>query len=78
MNKYHIFSFALLAIATMTVGNVAALLQTNIKRMLAYSGIAHAGYILVALATGTPGTLGIKYACSASITFAAMASWVIS
>jgi NADH-quinone oxidoreductase subunit N len=38
-----------LAILTMTVGNVAAVAQSNIKRMLAYSSIAHAGYILVAL-----------------------------
>jgi NADH-quinone oxidoreductase subunit N len=51
-------ALALLAILTMTIGNVAALAQTNIKRMLAYSGIAHAGYILVALASGTP-RLGI-------------------
>ncbi len=41
-----------LAIATMTVGNVSALLQTNVKRMLAYSSIAHAGYVLVAFAAG--------------------------
>ncbi len=34
---------------TMTVGNLAALVQTNIKRMLAYSAIAHAGYILVGM-----------------------------
>jgi NADH-quinone oxidoreductase subunit N len=47
-------ALALLAIITMTVGNVAALAQTNIKRLLGYSGIAHAGYILVALASGTP------------------------
>lgn len=40
---------AVLAVLTMTLGNVAALLQSNIKRMLAYSSIAHAGYILVAL-----------------------------
>jgi len=40
---------ALLAVVTMTVGNIAALVQTNIKRMLAYSAIANAGYILVAL-----------------------------
>jgi NADH-quinone oxidoreductase subunit N len=39
-----------LAIATMIVGNLVALYQTNIKRMLAYSSIAHAGYILVGLA----------------------------
>jgi NADH-quinone oxidoreductase subunit N len=47
-------ALALLAILTMTIGNVAALAQTNIKRLLGYSGIAHAGYILVALASGTP------------------------
>ena len=41
-----------LAVATMTVGNVLALAQRNIKRMLAYSSIAHAGYILVALTAG--------------------------
>jgi NADH-quinone oxidoreductase subunit N len=38
------------AILTMTIGNTAAMLQSNIKRMLAYSSIAHAGYILVAFA----------------------------
>ena len=37
------------ALATMIVGNFAAILQSNIKRMLAYSSIAHAGYVLVAL-----------------------------
>jgi NADH-quinone oxidoreductase subunit N len=44
----------ILAAATMTVGNVLALAQHNIKRMLAYSSIAHAGYILVALTAGGP------------------------
>lgn len=43
----------LLAIFTMTLGNVVALVQPNIKRMLAYSSIAHAGYILVGLVAGT-------------------------
>ncbi len=38
-----------MAIATMIVGNILAVVQTNIKRMLAYSSIAHAGYILVGL-----------------------------
>jgi NADH-quinone oxidoreductase subunit N len=36
----------------MTVGNLAALRQTNLKRMLAYSSIAHAGYVLVGVAAG--------------------------
>jgi NADH-quinone oxidoreductase subunit N len=43
---------AAVAMLTMTVGNVAALLQNNVKRMLAYSSIAHAGYVLVALVAG--------------------------
>ena len=38
------------ALLSMTIGNFAALLQSNIKRLLAYSSIAHAGYVLVALA----------------------------
>ncbi|MBI4666809.1 MAG: NADH-quinone oxidoreductase subunit N [Nitrospinae bacterium] len=42
-----------LAVVTMTVGNMAALNQENVKRMLAYSSISHAGYILVGLAVGT-------------------------
>jgi len=43
-----------LAVVTMVVGNLVALAQKNIKRMLAYSSIAHAGYILVAIASATP------------------------
>jgi NADH-quinone oxidoreductase subunit N len=39
-----------IAIATMTIGNLSALNQTNIKRMLAYSSIAHAGYMMLAFA----------------------------
>src|ERR1700752_295977 len=41
------------AALTMCIGNFAALVQTNVKRMLAYSSIAHAGYILVAFAAAT-------------------------
>jgi NADH-quinone oxidoreductase subunit N len=40
---------SILSVLTMTVGNVIALWQTNLKRLLAYSSIAHAGYILMAL-----------------------------
>lgn len=47
------YLFAILAILTMTLGNVVALVQENIKRMLAYSSIAHTGYILIALAAVT-------------------------
>jgi NADH-quinone oxidoreductase subunit N len=51
-----------LAVITMTVGNVVALSQTNIKRMLAYSSIAHAGYILVGvIAGGSVGWSAVLY-----------------
>jgi len=46
--------FAIIAAVTMTVGNLIAISQTSIKRMLAYSSIAQAGYILIVLAVGTP------------------------
>ena len=45
--------FYALAILTMTVGNVAALTQSNVKRMLAYSSIAQAGYVLIVVIAGT-------------------------
>jgi NADH-quinone oxidoreductase subunit N len=47
--------FAALAAITMTAGNVVALVQTNTKRMLAYSSIAHTGYILAAVAAVSAG-----------------------
>jgi NADH-quinone oxidoreductase subunit N len=42
----------ILAVLTMTWGNVLAISQSNIKRMLAYSSIAHAGYVMIALTVG--------------------------
>jgi NADH-quinone oxidoreductase subunit N len=51
-----------LAVVTMTVGNITALYQQNIKRMLAYSSIAHAGYILVGFTAGNAiGQAGIMF-----------------
>jgi NADH-quinone oxidoreductase subunit N len=46
-------SIAVLAILSMFAGNILALLQTNIKRMLAYSSIAHMGYLLIILVVGS-------------------------
>jgi len=43
-----------LAAATMVVGNFMAIVQDNLKRLLAYSSIAHAGYMLIAFVAGTP------------------------
>lgn len=51
---------ALLAIVTMTGGNIAALAQRDVKRMLAYSSIAHAGYLLV-------GVVAIPYSPTAAV-----------
>ena len=46
-----------IAVLTMAAGNIIALSQTNIKRMLAYSSIAHAGYMLLGIIAGTPAGL---------------------
>jgi NADH-quinone oxidoreductase subunit N len=46
------FPLWVLAIATMTLGNLLAITQSSVKRMLAYSSIAHAGYLLIALVVG--------------------------
>lgn len=55
---YHIHAVAvmltLMAVASMVVGNLLALFQNNIKRILAYSSIAHMGYLMVALVSGGP------------------------
>jgi NADH-quinone oxidoreductase subunit N len=50
--------FGIIAVACMTVGNFAAITQTNIKRMLAYSSISHAGYILLGLVAAATGPMG--------------------
>src|SRR5215467_8253054 len=50
---YWFWAFWVLAVITMFLGNLGALVQSNVKRMLAYSSIAHAGYILVAFAAVT-------------------------
>jgi NADH-quinone oxidoreductase subunit N len=50
--------FGLIAAASMVVGNLLALLQSNVKRILAYSSIAHLGYLLVAFVAGGP--LGVE------------------
>ncbi|MDW7731917.1 MAG: F(420)H(2) dehydrogenase subunit N [Methanolobus sp.] len=79
--------FAILAVVTMTYGNVVALSQTSVKRMLAYSSLAQAGYISMAFVVLTPMALGggILYALShgfmkagAFIATAAVAYMVLS
>ena len=62
------------AALSMTLGNVGALVQTNVKRLLAYSSIAHAGYLLVAFAMTTPedSVMGISAAMFYTAAYAAM------
>lgn len=61
---------SVMAILTMTVGNVAAIMQNNIKRMLAYSSIAHAGYALVGfLGAGAASNVTERDAAIASVAF---------
>jgi NADH-quinone oxidoreductase subunit N len=60
----------IVAVLSMTVGNLAALRQQNVKRMLAYSSIAHAGYLLAAFAG--LGTSGIAAASFYTAAYAAM------
>lgn len=62
--------FYVLAMVTMTAGNIAALTQGNMKRMLAYSSIAHGGYVLIGIATGT--TRGITAALVYLVAYAFM------
>jgi len=57
-----LFLLWLLAVLTMTVGNVVALVQGNLKRMLAYSSVAHVGYMLVGIVAGlAPGGPAVLY-----------------
>jgi NADH-quinone oxidoreductase subunit N len=61
-------TIALIAAATLIIGNVVAIAQTNIKRMLAYSSIAHAGYVLMAIAAAGTAGIGDK-AAQASVVY---------
>ncbi len=61
----------ILAVLSLALGNVVAIAQTNIKRMLAYSAIAHVGFILLGFSTGTPE--GLQAALFYTIVYAIMA-----
>jgi NADH-quinone oxidoreductase subunit N len=64
-----------LAVVTMTVGNFAALWQQNIKRLMAYSSIAHAGYLLIGLAAALGTQIGSRHGGDA---VAAMLFYVVA
>jgi NADH-quinone oxidoreductase subunit N len=69
----HLWTWALagIAVASLAIGNLAALVQRNVKRMLAYSSIAHAGFLLIGLSAGT--ALGGRALLYYLVVYAAMA-----
>ena len=69
-NAAWVSALTVLAMLTMTIGNVVAIVQNNVKRMLAYSSIAHAGYALVGfVAAGATGDAVIKNEALGSVSF---------
>jgi NADH-quinone oxidoreductase subunit N len=70
----HFWFLWVAAALSMTLGNIGALVQNNVKRLLAYSSIAHAGYLLVAFAMTTPDNslTGISAAMFYTAAYAAM------
>lgn len=70
--------FGVLSLVTMTVGNLAALVQTNVKRMLAYSSIAMSGYIMIGLALGTAYALSALLYFTLSYAVSKIGSFVIA
>ena len=69
---------AVLAVASLAIGNVVAIAQTNLKRMLAYSTISHMGFLLLGLLNGTPSGYAaamfyaIAYAITTTVAFGAI------
>jgi len=69
--------FGVLAFLTMTVGNLVAIVQTNIKRLMAYSSITHVGYMLIGLAAANPdGSSAVMFYLLA-YTFTNLAAFVV-
>lgn len=62
----------MVAVLTMTLGNIGALLQRSVKRMLAYSSIAHSGYMLIGIIAGPAMTLGAIDGLSAVLFYLAV------
>ena len=60
LNLEWTFALGIIAVMTMTVGNIAAIMQKNLARMLAYSSIGHAGYILIGLSVAPFSSLGLQ------------------
>jgi NADH-quinone oxidoreductase subunit N len=73
--EQHLWSvaFAVVAVASLVIGNLAALVQTNVKRLLAYSSVSHAGFMLIGLSAGNAAGLGGRALMYYLIPYSAMA-----
>jgi NADH-quinone oxidoreductase subunit N len=70
---------AWLAAISMTLGNLCALAQKDVKRMLGFSSVAHAGYVVVGLVAGTPeGLAAASFYALAYVSMNLLAFWVVS
>ena len=69
--------FAAVCVMTITVGNIAALTQTNVKRMLAYSSISHAGFVLLGLIAGNDTGMTAVVMYLFVYTFMNLGAWTI-
>lgn len=70
--------FAALSLLTMTLGNLAALVQTNVKRMLAYSSISQSGYIMIGLALASNYAYAILLYFALTYAFSKVGSFVVA
>ena len=72
-----VITLTIFAITTILIGNLSAFFQDNVKRMFAYSGIAHAGYMLIAIITLNQGAAGVLLLYSLSYTIATITAFAV-
>ncbi len=70
-------TLTIFAMATILIGNLSAFYQDNVKRMFAYSGIAHAGYMLIAIITMKENASGVLLLYSMSYTIATITAFAV-
>jgi len=70
-------ALVLLSLLSMLVGNLMALRQTSVKRLLAYSGVSHIGYMLLAFIPGTPASLGMLLFYAAAYVVTNMGAFLV-
>lgn len=77
-NVYLIHVLGIVAVVTMTLGNLSAMVQTDLKRLLAYSSIAHAGYILIGvMSMGETGSAGVVFYALALLSMKITAFFIV-